>query len=120
MKTIYLEVEQRQSKQKSNVVSDHLWYDVLEKRMHVISGGVLKFKYDLDKKRMIPYAEDLTISKSVNVDNKKQIMSWVQEHNHLVSINVTETVNGIIAIDVNDSDFSDVSSMLDRCGFRYE
>jgi len=120
MKTIYLEIERRQTKQKRNVVSKHLWYDVLEGKMHAISGGVLKFKYDLDQKRMIPYVEDLVVSKIVDVDNKDRIMSWVRANKPLVAINETETTTSSIAIDVNDSDVEYVTSMLDRCGFRYE
>lgn len=120
MKTIYLEIERRQSKQKCNVISKHLWYDVLEGKMHAISGGVLRFKYDLNQKRMIPYAEDLVISKSVNSDNKEHIMSWIHANKHLVTINDAETTNNSIAVDVNDSDVEYVTSMFDRCGFRYE
>ena len=88
--------------------------------MRVVSGGVLRFKYDLDQKRMIPYAENLVISKAVNNDNKEQIMSWIHANKHLVIINDTETASDTIAIDVSDSDIEYVTSMLDVCGFRYE
>ena len=88
--------------------------------MQTFSGGQLRFKYDFSQKKMIPYTEDLVVTELTNSNNKDQIMSWINSNKRLVSINTEASAKGSIAIDIEDEDLEYVTSILDRCGFRYE
>lgn len=117
MKTIYLEVESKSIKKSKQYSRNHLWFDVNEGKMKTIKGGYLRFKYNIEEERMVPYAEDLNIISYEKQSNKEDIMSWIKNNNDKVSLNMEESFVGVIAIDVEDED--SILNLLDMQGFRY-
>lgn len=119
MITIYIEVEEKSILNKKSHKTNHLWYDIKNKEMKTLFGGVLKFKYDSDKNEMIPYAEDLVVSVYEKSNNEKEILNWIKLNNDVVSLNTEESRKNIIAIDCNDDDEDLVLSMLYSKRFRH-
>lgn len=120
MKTIYLEIENKQDKQDKQIQIAHLWYDLEEQKLKVLQGGCLRFKYDLNKVKMIPYVEDVKIVSYKNSNNKEVILSWIKKHMDVMAVNINETSSKSIAVDVEDDNESYVLDLIDIAGFRYD
>ncbi len=119
MRTIYIEIEEKSILNKKSHKTNHLWYDIKNKEMKTLFGGVLKFKYDSDKNEMIPYTEDAIISVYEKSNNEKEILSWIKLNSDVVFLNTEESRKNIVAInyDVNNEDL--ILSMLYSKRFRY-
>lgn len=120
MKTIYIEIEEKQDKQSKQIYSTHLWYDLEEKKLKVLHGGSLYFKYDLDKVKMITYTKNVISASYKKINNKEAIFSWIKKYVNIIDINISETTSKSIAIDFEDSDESYVLELVNIEGFRYD
>jgi len=119
MKTIYLEIENKQDKQYKKSDNTHFWYDVKDKKLISLYGGCLKFKYDIKEQKPIPYVEDIKIASYGTKNNSQDIILWAKKYSNIISINTEETTSKSIAISFEDKDEEQVLALVSRSQFRY-
>lgn len=121
MKTIYLEIENKQVKTEKLIVNDLLWFDPVEKVLKNGKGGVLVYKFNMKEKRLIPEIEDLKVISYTTQSNKNIIKNWIESNKNLFDIEIDQedSKNNIIVINVKDEEESEIMDLLDRAGIRY-
>jgi len=87
---------------KIKVERDHQWYDVSSKTMLRGRGGELKFRYDRQQKKTIPYLVDQEIWGHTN--DYEVLDKWVESKKKEYDIEIlSKTVGNFISIKVDDA-----------------
>lgn len=131
-KDILIYFKKINSKDKTNISKDILWYDSLRKKMQKYRGGKMVMRHRLENNdekevnrkpvlRLLPVIEDdFEIQKKVNIDSNS-VKDWYKiytRYNNSESEISSISSDGVI-ISVPKEEIEDVSYDLDRNGFHY-
>ena len=109
----------RAKQQLITVEKDHYWYDHKTKKMLHGRGGELRFKYDPELRRSVPYLVE--VEAPIRGNNFGDIEKWVKNKAPQFGASIVDMApNHFVLIDVDDAVLTEVEEDLYRHGISYE
>lgn len=121
MPKLLLEFVNKNTEQKRAINQNLLWFDAKSNKMIKLSGGKLKFEFDIAENKIVPKTEEVHEKISTRSNNKSQIESWINQFSNELGAEVSkeDSSNKGIVIEVDESVRSTVEYSLDCYGIRY-
>ena len=102
----------RSKRVKEKVKKDHYWYDSVQKKMLHDRGGEMRFRYDPQQKRSVPYLVDH--EEWVNKNDYPEIKEWVDNNKSEFDLDIVDIDNRHITVQVSARHFNEIQEDLYR------
>ncbi len=104
----------RSKRVKEKVKRDHYWYDSVQKKMLQDRGGEMRFRYDPQQKRSLPYLVDH--EDWVYRNDYPEVKKWVNENKDQFDLDIVHDTTHHIVLQISARHFDAIQSDLHRNG----
>jgi len=119
--TYIIDISKKQTPIKEKVNNKLLWYDSDNNKMLEFEGGKIVPFFDIRKNKLVPKVEDIYTVKYELMSNTKEIEEWLKNYGsrYGAQINLEESSNRGVAVNVDKHNTDYFEYALDRKGFKY-
>lgn len=116
-----IDISRKQMPVREKVNNKLLWYDSDKKKLIEFYGGKIVPVFDIKNKKLMPKVEDIYTVKYELKSNTKEIEEWLKNYGsrYGAQINLEESSNRGIAVNVDKHNTDYFEYALDRKGFKY-